>query len=123
MSAAASTAPTLLTTAPATEISPQTGKTLTIDDVWAALPPFFKRENNPTMAAILDNAGPKYAASTYAHLFWGSDADGRPARTISVERLLELMIVLYLYKGGNDPEGETAFWKKIFKIDLVEVAS
>lgn len=86
---------------------------LTLEEIWSALPE--RVQANPGCMKRLHDAGPKLGAATYKDYFWKPDPDGRGmVHSLPDDKLLALMIGLYIHKGGNDPQGELQFWQSIF---------
>lgn len=95
-------------------------RTLSKDEIWAAVPEFFR--TSEAIKADLADAGPKLAAALYKDLFWEVDPENRGMRLcVPVMDLLPLMLGLYLQKGGTTPEAELNFWLHIFKLHIAEV--
>ncbi|MEM9945373.1 MAG: hypothetical protein AAF810_04845 [Cyanobacteria bacterium P01_D01_bin.36] len=91
-------------------------RSLTIDDVWAALPERI-RANDAIMRRI-QSADPKLASVTFGDYFWEDDPDdiGRRRRSLPPNKLIPLAICLYLHQGGKDPEDELRFWKTLERV-------
>ncbi|MEO0533285.1 MAG: hypothetical protein AAF215_05405 [Cyanobacteria bacterium P01_A01_bin.123] len=91
-------------------------RSLSIDDVWAALPERV-RANDAIMNRI-QSADPKLAAVSFSDYLWEDDPNdtGRRRRSLPPEKLIPLALCLYLHQGGKDPEDELRFWKKLEQI-------
>ena len=86
---------------------------ITIADVWAALPEQVR--SNPSSMERLQAAAPRLAVATYTDFFWedNPDAPGRRRRSLPKDKLLSLMMRLYIHQGGTETDAELTFWQNM----------
>ena len=86
---------------------------VSIEDVWAALPEDARA--NPHVMKRLQESTPGRAVANYTDLFWEDDPNdaGRRRRSIDDDKILPLMMRLYIHLGGTETEKELEFWKRV----------
>ena len=87
-------------------------RALTLEQVYAHLPE--RCRANAAIMKRLDKAGYELAPAAFKDMFWEPDPDGRGMRhSMPTNKLLTLMLALYLQKGGQEPEVFERRWSAI----------